>query len=139
LLAGDITVFGRSARGERLSCGLVLDRWEVRREGRLIWTDTMRLGGDLLASIDHPAGFDGGAGQALILFQGPQAEEHRDAIRAVAQAEEMLAGITLIDGLLLARLLDRDAARLRQHFAKLWSALRPGLGRQGHTPRHWRF
>ena len=139
LLAGDITVFGRSARGERFSRGFLLDRWQVRREGRLIWTDATRLDGDPLTSIDHPAGFDGAAAQALILYQGPEAEASRDLARTAAQAEAMQAGATLMEGLLLVRLLDCDAARLRRHFAKLWSVLRPGMGRQAHMPRHWQF
>lgn len=139
LLAGDITVFGRGARGERFSRGYLLDRWQVSREGRLIWADATRLDGDLLASIDHPAGFDGAVAQALLLYQGPRAEEYRDVMRAIALAEEMQAGATLMDGLLLVRLLDRDAARLRRHFMELWSALRPGLARPAQMPRHWHF
>lgn len=139
LLAGDITVFGRVARGERFSRGFLLDRWQVRREGHLVWTEAARLDGDLLTSLDHPAGFDGATAQALILYQGLQAEERRDAARALMQADEMQAGATLLEGLLLIRLLDRDASRLRRHFAKLWSVLRPGLGRPATMPRHWHF
>lgn len=139
LLAGDIAAFGRFARGERFRHGLLADRWQVRCEGRLVWTDATRLDGDLLANIDHPAGFDGAAAQATILYQGPQAEERRGAIRAAAEGEEMQAGATLLEGLLLVRLLDRDGARLRRHFAKLWSMLRLGLGRGAAMPRHWQF
>lgn len=139
LLAGDITVFGRGARGERFSRGFLLDRWQVRRDGRLIWADATRLDDDPLTAIDDPAGFDGAAAQALILCQGPQAEERRDAVRAAAQAAAMQAGATILEGLLLIRLLDRDAARLRRHFAVLWSLLRSGLERPSHMPRHWQF
>src|SRR3546814_10921643 len=66
---------------------------------------------DLLASLDHPAGFDGATAQALILCQGPQAEERRDAARALMQADEMQAGARLLAGVLLIRLLGRDASR----------------------------
>ena len=140
LLAGDITVFGRIARGERFASGGLFDRWQVRRDGRLLWTDATRLDGDTTAVLDHPAGFAGAAAQAVILYQGPDAAGARDRLRALEDHEAGCEwGATVIDGLLLVRLLDADAARLRRQFARLWSALRPGLGLRPVMPRLWKF
>lgn len=140
LLAGDITVFGRIARGERFGHGSLFDRWQVRRDGRLLWTDATRLDGDTLAMLDHPAGFAGAAVQGLILYQGADATAARDRLRALEDPEPGCEwGATVIDGLLLVRLLDSDAARLRRQFARLWSALRPGLGLRPAMPRLWKF
>lgn len=140
LLAGDITVFGRIARGERFAAGSLFDRWQVRRDGRLVWTDATRLGGDTTALLDHPAGFAGAAAQAVILYQGPDAAGARDRLRAIEDHEAGCEwGATVIDGLLLVRLLDTDAARLRRQFARLWSALRPGLNLRPAMPRLWKF
>ncbi len=140
LLAGDITVFGRIARGERFSTGSLFDRWQVRRDGRLLWTDATRLEGEIAAALDHPAGFAGAVAQAVILYQGPDAGGARDRLRELPDHESGCAwGATVIDGLLLLRLLDSDAARLRRQFARLWSVLRPGLGLRPAMPRLWRF
>jgi urease accessory protein len=140
LLAGDITVFGRTARGERFAAGSLFDRWQVRRDGRLIWTDATRLEGDITAALDHPAGFAGAAAQALILCQAPDAAGARDRLRELSDHEPGCEwGASVIDGLLLVRLLDADAARLRRQFARLWSALRGGLGLRPAMPRLWRF
>ncbi|MCW0234865.1 MAG: urease accessory protein UreD [Ferrovibrio sp.] len=144
LLAGDITVFGRTAHGERFAGGSLFDRWQVRRDGRLVWTDSTRLEGDTAALLDHPAGFAGAVAQALILYQAPDAVAARDRLRSLEIGEPHGPGngnwgATVIDGLLLVRLLDRDAARLRRVFAHLWSALRPGLGHRPAMPRLWRF
>lgn len=140
LLAGDITVFGRTARGERFSHGSLFDRWQVRRDGRLVWTDATRLDGDTLATLDHPAGFAGAVAQAVMLYQGPDAAGARDRLRALEDHDAGCEwGATVIDGLLLVRLLDSDAARLRRQFARLWSALRPGLGLRPAMPRLWKF
>lgn len=140
LLAGDITVFGRTARGERFATGSLFDRWQVRRDGRLVWTDATRLEGDITAALDHPAGFAGATAQALILCQVPDAAGARDRLRDLADHESGCQwGATVIDGLLLARLLDADAARLRRQFARLWSELRGGLGLRPAMPRLWRF
>lgn len=140
LLAGDITVFGRIARGERFSHGSLFDRWQVRRDGRLVWTDATRLNGDTTTLLDHPAGFAGAAAQAVILYQGPDAVGARDRLRDLSDHEpDCQWGATVIDGLLLVRLLDTDAARLRRQFARLWSALRPGLNLRPAMPRLWKF
>lgn len=142
LLAGDITVFGRTARGERFSMGELFDRWRLRRDGRLLWTDATRLADDILSRLDHPAGFDGAVAQALILYRGPQPAAARDRLHALletAGSDGTIAGATLLDDLLLLRLLDRDAAWLRRCFALLWASLRPGLGLPDHMPRLWRL
>lgn len=139
LLAGDITVFGRTARGERFATGSLFDRWRVRRGGRLVWVDATRLDGDTLAQLDHAAGFGGAVAQALILYQAPDAAAARDRLRELELDAGCHWGATVIDGLLLLRLLDADAARLRRVFASLWSALRSGLGCRPAMPRLWRF
>ena len=43
LLASEIVVFGRLARGERFSSGRLQDRWRLHRGGGLIWTDAVCL------------------------------------------------------------------------------------------------
>jgi urease accessory protein len=140
LLAGDISVFGRTARGERFGSGSLCDRWQVRCDGRLLWTDVTRLDDDPAALLDHPAGFAGAVAQALILYRAADAADARDRLRALEIAEPGCHwGATVIDGLLLLRLLDTDAARLRRVFAALWSALRPGLGHRAAMPRLWKF
>lgn len=138
-LAGDITVFGRIARGERLSEGLLFDRWQIRRDGRLVWTDSLRLDGAIGETLGHPAGFAGAVAQALILAQLPEVAAERDQLRDLIRENGMRAGATILDGLLLVRLLNDDAAALRREFALLWAVLRPALGREPVMPRHWRF
>src|SRR3546814_6908500 len=56
LLAGDITVFGRIARGERFGHGLLADRWKLRRDGRLLGADALRLDGEIAARLAHRSG-----------------------------------------------------------------------------------
>lgn len=141
LLAGDITVFGRVARGETFDHGELFDRWQVRRDGRLLWMDAARLAGDLPAQLRHPAGFDGARAQALILYRGPDHLAARDRLRdlIVEKGDGAEAGATVIEDLLLLRLLDRDPARLRRLFALLWADLRGGVKLPARMPRLWRF
>jgi urease accessory protein len=81
LLAGELLVFGRIARGERFAYGLARDAWEVRRDGRLVWGDALHLDGDIATILDHPACFGGATAYGTILYAAPDAVEHLDAAR----------------------------------------------------------
>src|SRR5205085_7722259 len=69
-LGGGILVFGRQARGERVTHGLINERWEIRRDGVLAWGDALHLGsengGDLAATLADPACFAGASACATL-------------------------------------------------------------------------
>src|SRR5215510_2474562 len=46
LLACEMVVLGRAASGERFQSGLLFDSWSVRRAGRLVWTDALKVEGE---------------------------------------------------------------------------------------------
>src|SRR5205823_12191561 len=83
-LGGGILVFGRRARGERLTHGLINERCEIWRGGALIWGDALHLDGDIAATIADPACFAGAAACATLVLAPPQNEPRRfvDAARA---------------------------------------------------------
>jgi len=139
VLAGDMVVFGRLARGESFNQGLLADRWELRRAGRLVWTDRQKLSGDIPALLQAPSGFGGARAQAMILYAAPGAVSRIDELRARLEdlPEGLLAGVTALDGFLLLRLLSRDAAQLRRLFGQLWAGFRGNLGFEPTMPRLW--
>ena len=47
LLLCEIVVFGRAAMGERMRQGEFVDRWRMRRGGRLVFAENIRLDGDI--------------------------------------------------------------------------------------------
>ncbi len=47
LLLCEIVVFGRAAMGERMQSGEFVDRWRLRRGGRLVFAENIRLDGDV--------------------------------------------------------------------------------------------
>src|SRR5580693_5779224 len=55
LLFCEIVVFGRAAMGERMLSGQFVDRWRMRRGGRLVFAQTVRLDGDIGAKLRQPA------------------------------------------------------------------------------------
>lgn len=141
LLAGEIVVLGRLARGERFTSGLIHDAWEIRREGRLVWTDAFRLEDDPFAAQASPAGLAGAAAFATIVFVGSQAERLADPLADLAErltTGDLRIGTTRIGATVIARLLGEDPRALRGAFAKLWAYLRCEAGGLSPAlPRLW--
>jgi urease accessory protein len=142
-LGGGMVVFGRRARGERFTHGLLHDRIEVRRDDRLVWGDALHLDADIAAIISDPACFDGAAACAtlLLLPPGENPGAFIDGARAVQQRAAgagLRAGVTAIGGLVVARWLAADPRPLRRAVADLachWRAAAIGLPAK--LPRIW--
>lgn len=133
LLAVEAMVFGRTARGERMRTGLVHDRWRVRRAGRLVFADGLRLDGQIASRLARPALLAGGCATATVLLAAPDAESRLEAARAALNGTPAEAGVSAWDGLLVARLAAQDGAALRVTLAALLTALRGGRP----LPRVW--
>ena len=112
LLLCEIVVFGRSAMGERMLSGEFVDRWRLRRGGKLVFAETLRLDGDIGAKLSRPAVAKGGVaiGTALIV-PGDQALVER--IRELSDTLSGEVGISSWNGFAMARFCAQDAARLR--------------------------
>jgi urease accessory protein len=140
LLAGDIVVQGRAARGERFDRGLFHDRWAVRLDGRLVWADALRLADDIPALRAHPAGFGGAIAHATLLYVAADAAERLAFIRDLIEESATRGGATCVETVLVARLLAEETAPLRRAVARLWSALRAkAAGLPAAVPRVWQI
>lgn len=144
VLAGEILVFGRIASGERLSRGLVREEWRVRRKGRLIWADALHLEADGKESLDgifaEPACFGGATAQATAIYADDDPARHLELARSLlAQGDdELRSAATVVNGVLVARWLGHDPARLRRAFGDYWAGFRRGSGGLPATlPRLW--
>ena len=129
LLAIEPLVLGRAAMGETVSHGLLSDQWRVRRGGRLIYADALRLDGDIAAITQAQATLDGAIACASLLFVSPDAEDRIDAVRA-ALGED--GGASAWNGLIAARIVAKDGAALRQAIQRVVKTLRTGP-----LPRVW--
>jgi urease accessory protein len=112
LLLCEIVVFGRAAMGERMQQGEFVDRWRLRRGGKLVFAETVRLDGDIGEKLARPAIAKGGAaiGTALIV---PGDEALVERIRALSDGFGGEVGISCWNGFAMARFCAQDAARLR--------------------------
>ena len=112
LLLCEIVVFGRAAMGERMLHGEFIDRWRLRRGGRLVFAETIRLDGDIGAKLAQSAIAKGGVaiGTALIV---PGDEAVVERIREAADGFGGEVGISAWNGFAMARFCAQDAVRLR--------------------------
>jgi urease accessory protein len=112
LLLCEIVVFGRIAMGERIAQGEFVDRWRMRRGGKLVFAETVRLDGDIGAKLSRPAVASGGAaiGTALIV---PGDEALVERIREASDGFAGEVGISAWNGFAMARFCAQDAAALR--------------------------
>ena len=139
VFAGEMLVFGRIGRGERLSRGYVRDAWEVRLDGKLVWADSLLLEDDIAATIAHPAGFDGATATATAVYVAADAAVQLAAARAaLGEDAEVRTAATVVNGVLVARFLGRDAKALRTAFGRFWATFRNNVAElPAVLPRLW--
>ena len=131
LLLCEIVVFGRLAMGERIQAGEFVDCWRLRRGGKLVFAENIRLDGDIGSKLASPAVAKGGVaiGMALIV---PGDEALVERIREVSDAFGGEVGISAWNGFAMVRFCAQDAARLR---ADMISVL--GRASGSALPRLW--
>ncbi|HTP84574.1 MAG TPA: urease accessory protein UreD [Alphaproteobacteria bacterium] len=138
LLASEMLVFGRTARGESYTSGFLHDSWRITRDGRLVWVDALTLEGDIAAALARPAAFDGARAVATAVYVATDAAAHLDTARALLEPAESWAAATVVNEILLARFVGRDAASVRRDLIGYLCGLRRAAGGwPARLPRVW--
>jgi urease accessory protein len=139
LLAADMLVFGRRARGERFEHGLLHDRWEVRIGGRLVWADALRLADGPGALLAAPFGFAGAGAAATAIYVAPDAPDRLELARALIQHPDVRSGATCMASVLILRWLGEDPGSVRDALRGFWARFRHTVaGLPERVPAIWR-
>ena len=128
LLAAEAVVFGRTAMDEAMSQGRLFDRWRVRRDGQLIFADTVQLDGAIADKLAHAAVARGGIAVATV-FIAPGNDAQVAAVRGQDYSGEV--GISAWNGIALARLVAHNGEALRRDLRLILQSL------GGALPRLW--
>ena len=107
-------VFGRQAMGEMVHKALIADDWMIRRDGRLIYAERLRLSGDIATRLARPALGHDARMSATFLYVSPDAETRLDEARSLLESYQGFWGASAWNGLLCVRFLDSEPARLRR-------------------------
>jgi urease accessory protein len=130
LLAIEAVVFGRTAMGEVLRHGALLDRWRVRRDGTLIFAEDFRICGDIAGQLDRVVSLGGCRAMATILLTAPGRGLPLEAVRdllgerggASAWEDKLVVRIAASSGLVLRQRLEPVLSLLLggQPLPKVW-------------------
>ena len=122
-------VFGRAAMGEVVERASLRDLIEVRRGGRLLLHDAIRLEGEMAATLQRSAIADGARAVATIVHVAADAEAALNSVRAASPK----CNASAWDGMLIVRMLAADGASLRAAVIAVLAVLREGRP----LPRVW--
>jgi urease accessory protein len=137
LLAADMVVLGRAAAGEKFTDGYLHDQWQIRRDGRLVFFDSLLLDGQDGGALDHPHGMAGAGAFGFMVLAAPEAASLIEQARSFLPLNHGLSGVTMINDILLVRWLAEDGARLRVWVGAMIAGLRSAFGLPDRCPRIW--
>ena len=131
-LSFEALVLGRLAHGDTMGEGHLEDHWRVRRDGRLVFADALRLAGPIGTLLARPAVAGGNRALATLLYVAPDAEARLEEARALLEGACCTAGASAWNGLLAVRFLSPDIETLRRDAASFLMAFR-----HAPLPRVW--
>jgi urease accessory protein len=132
LLAVESIILGRTAMGETIRNVALADSWRVRRGGKLVFADGLRLDGDASEIMRNGATGGGAIALATLLLVAPDAERHVDTARKALQSAKGEAGVSAWNGMLVARLAAPAGHFLHADLIRLLESLRAAP-----LPRVW--
>lgn len=127
----EAVILGRTAMGEAVDKGLFRDRWRIRRGGRLLHAEEMRLDGSISDLTAAGAVLGGDVAFATLIYCGAYADAHLPKIRALV--EKAGGGASHWEGKLLVRMTAKDGFELRKLLIPVISVLRNGAS----VPKVW--
>lgn len=131
LLAWESLCLGRPVMGERFEHGALDSRLQLDLGGEPLLHERLRIADGRLDKL---------AGYPLVatFCAAPADESLLEVARTILDPLPVPAGATLLDSLLVVRLLDDDNQRLQSTLQRLWHALRPAVtGLAPCPPRIW--
>jgi urease accessory protein len=132
LTIAESIVFGRLAMNEVVDRGFCHDRWRIRRDGKLIFAEDMRLDGNPAGLLAVKASGNGARALATILHVAPEAEQRLGEARDLLANASCECGASAWSGMLLVRLLSRDPQALRADLVRFLQGFR-----HAPMPRSW--
>jgi urease accessory protein len=130
LVMAEATVFGRAAMGEAIRDGHFADRWRVRRGGKLVFAENVRLDGCITQTLARRAVAAGGVAVATVLI-APGHNALVEAVRALSEKFSGEVGVSAWNDIVVVRFCARDGATMRRDLTAVLAALGAG------APRLW--
>lgn len=131
----ECVILGRHAMGETPRHAHLTDRREIRRAGRPVLVETLRIDPEVLAAGHRPGVLGGARAVAVVALVAPGAADALPALRASLTVAGVAAAASAFDDRCVARMTATDGWPLRRQLALALAALRPGQA----LPRVWQI
>ncbi len=131
LVIAEALVFGRVGMGEQVKAGRLTDQWRVRRNGRLLFAEALRLDGAIAQRLAQTAVAGGGIAIATVLAV-PGDDAVAAAVREAQAQFRSEVGVSAWNGLAMVRFCAKDGAALRDDLVAVLALLH-GVA----VPRLW--
>src|SRR5215510_6227886 len=113
LLALEWLVFGRAAHEEQLVGGQLSDGWRVKKDGRLIWADTLRVDEEVFPHLKRRALLGNCKAIATLIYFGPELDKRLELLRGISSSLDCLCAATSVGGLIVVRLAAETSSNLK--------------------------
>jgi urease accessory protein len=123
-LGVEALLLGRAAHGETLRTLYLRDTIQLRRAGKLVLHDAIRLEGDVGAVLASAVSAGGMRAVATIVYAAPDAPGLLEALRGALAVGTARGAASSWDGIVVARLLAADARALREGVSGALAVLR---------------
>ena len=120
-------LFGRTAMGETVKSGGMLDFWTIRQDDRLLFADAMRISEPFDQTVACPTTLDGNFAFASLVHVGQGLDAKRDLLRAgFSTTNKAIAAASVVGGVLVARIVAPSGTALRSVLSRRSAACASG-------------
>jgi urease accessory protein len=127
LLALEWLVLGRTAHGEIVVSGSVLDGWRVKKDGRLIWADSFRISDEIFVHLNRKALLSNFNSIATLVYFGPDLDRRVEVLRQILSSLECDCAVTLVSGLIVIRFAAKQSSDLKLALRSFLQQFEPEL------------
>lgn len=133
----EIVCLGLTAQQQALGAGRGQLGFELWRDGKPLLIDRLAIDGEG-AMMGSASGLAGATVVASFVAASVDASVPTKLRALLRESQDVEAGLSVVDGVLVGRLLGRDAGSVKRACVRLWAALRPEmLQRPAAAPRIW--
>jgi urease accessory protein len=115
LLALEWLVLGRVAHGEKMVGGHISETWRVKKDGRLIWADSLRITDGTFPHLQRKALLSNCRAVATLIYFGPEIDARLEFLREVVLSLKCRCAATSVGGLIVVRFAARVLSDLVLH------------------------
>ena len=127
-LALEWLVLGRAAHGEVVDGGNITDSWRVKRDGRLIWADSLRITDKIFPRLKTKALLSNCNAVATLVYFGSDLDKRLDFLREIIPSLGCNCAATLVSGLIVVRFAAKESSDLKLALRRFLQQFGPELG-----------